>query len=55
MVDINALRQAIREFEVNSRPSSSDYSKPATVQDIHKLIRNLAKTLNQIVDAMDED
>lgn len=55
MVDTDALRLAIREFEANSQPTSSSYNSPATVHDLKNLIRNLAKTLNQIVDAMDED
>lgn len=43
MVDTNELRNRLNTFEFNARPSNSDRSTPATVEDIHNLIHEIKK------------
>lgn len=53
MSDTASLREAVEQFEFNSRPSSSNGSEPATVKDIKTLIKNTAEVLYQIIDEID--
>ena len=52
MVDVEKLEQAVNDFLYYSRPSSSNSSSPATVDDINKLRERTATVLNQFIEEL---
>lgn len=55
MADTQAMLQAIKHFKFHATPSSGNYSDPATVGDINKLIQQTAKLMEAFVDALEKD
>lgn len=55
MADTKKLREAIKNFEFWSRPSSGSDNTAATVGDINKLIRQTATVLRTFVNELEED
>ncbi|WP_297569039.1 hypothetical protein [uncultured Anaerovibrio sp.] len=55
MVDIEKLRQAVKDYDFYSRPSNSGSSSPATVGDINKLIDRTVIVLNSFINELEKD
>lgn len=55
MVDTEKLRKAISNFEFYSKPSSGTGSDPCTVEDINKVIKNVANMLYTFVDELEKE
>ena len=55
MIDTQALRQAVKSFKFYASPSSGNYSEPATVGDINKLIQQTAKLMDALIDEIEKD
>ena len=55
MADTKAMRQAIKSYKFYAPPASGNYSAPATVGDINKLIQQTAKLMEAFVDALEKD
>ena len=54
-MDIQKLRDSIKEFARVSRPSSLDFRAPCTVGDINFMIDKLQIVLSEIVDELEKD
>lgn len=53
MVDIDNLKNAVRQFQFSSMPSSATFDTPVTVGDINKLIQNTANLFNTFIDELE--
>lgn len=53
-IDTETLRQAIRHFERRSRPSNATHGVPATVDDVNRVIDEVAKVLNTFVQELEK-
>lgn len=51
-MDEKRIQEAIKHFKFYARPSNANHSTPATVGDIHKLIEQTEKLINEVVKAM---
>lgn len=52
-VDTQKLRRLIKDFKFHTRPSNGMSTAPCTVQDINKVIDNVAKVLTAFVDELE--
>lgn len=55
MVNTHQLRELVQNFAFLSRPSNADASAQCTVQDINKVVQNVAALFNAFIDEMEKD
>ncbi len=55
MVDTEDLRKAVRNFQFRASPSSGTGSSPCTVDDMNRLIDQIAKVLNTFIHELEND
>jgi hypothetical protein len=53
--DIAKMRKAIKDFAFWSKPSSANDSTVCTVGDINKVITNMAKMMNKVIDELERN
>jgi len=51
--EINKMRKAVNDFAFRSKPSNSNGNSECKVEDINKVIKNISKMMNQIIDELD--
>lgn len=52
-MDKAKIQKALKDFRFHSSPSNGTHSDPATIQDIHNLIKQTEKLILEIVKAID--
>lgn len=51
-MDENRIQKAVEHFKFYAKPSNANRSAPATVGDIHKLIEQTEKLINEVVTSL---
>lgn len=54
LIDSNVLRKAIEDFQFRSKPSNGDSSANCTIEDINKVINQIADTMTIFVDEIEK-
>ena len=55
MIDAKKLKREIASFVSSSRPTSADPSAPCSAGDLSRLIVNLGKLLNDLVNELNQE